>query len=116
MTFRTRITSLARERGLKAAEVARRAGLYPSNLSAMDAGKRTISLQALARVAQILDCSLGDLLEVSWGSESPLFRNRQLNLRLKERDRGAPDGEERTWVHTALLAWQRHYRLARSRR
>ncbi|MBI3318842.1 MAG: helix-turn-helix transcriptional regulator [Candidatus Omnitrophica bacterium] len=113
MTLRTRITQAARERGTTAAEVARRLHLYRSNLSAMDAGRRLASLRTLARVAQLLDCGLGDLLEVGWGTEGPIFRRRELNLRLQERDLGIPDGSERGWVHAALLAWQRHYGAGR---
>ena len=94
---------------MTAAEVARRTGGYRSNLSAMDAGTRSVSLRMLARVAQALDCGLGDLLEVSRDTESPLFARAELNRRLKERDLSLSDGLERGWVHAALLAWQRHY-------
>lgn len=104
---------MARERGLTAAEVARRLGLYRSNLSAMDAGARSVSLRALARVARMLACSPGDLLEVTWGTDAPVFRQPALNRRLEEREADAADGSERGWVHAALLAWQRHYRLHR---
>lgn len=109
MTVRTRITEMAHQRGLTALEVARRLRLYRSNLSSMDAGRRSVSLRALARVAQLLDCSLGDLLELSWGSEMPIFRREELNARLQERESRTPDGSEKGWVHSALLAWQRHY-------
>ena len=113
MALRTRIKHVAKERGVTAAEVARRLRLYPSNLSAMDSGARSVSLRTLNRIAQLLDCGLGDLLEVTWGPEGSPFGQRDLALRLKERDLGTPDGSERTWVHRALLAWQRHYKKSR---
>jgi hypothetical protein len=87
--------------------------MYPSNLSAMDAGRRRVSLQALSRVAEFLNVSLGDLLELVKGSDPAPFRRQKLIRKLAERDAGVPDGAERGWVHQALLAWQRHYQKRR---
>lgn len=113
MGIRTRIIETARERGTTAAEVARVLGLYRSNLSAMDAGRRSVSLQAIARIARFLDCSPGDLIEICWAPAADLFRSRTLNRKLHKRDLGTPDGSEKGWVHTAMLAWQRHYRASK---
>ena len=110
MKIKTRVTVEAKARGFTAAEVARRLGWYRSNLSAMDAGTRAISMRALARIAALLGCSPIDLLEPSPMAHRPLFRQRRLNRRLAERDLGAPDGAEKGWVHDAQLAWRRHYR------
>lgn len=116
MGVKTCITRVARQRGFTAAEVARRLRLYPSNLSAMDAGTRSVSLKRLARIAALLDCSLGDLIEVTWAREAPLFRQRRLNRLLEARDLEAQDGLDRGWVHTVMLAWQRHYQISPSSR
>ena len=116
MTLRTRITKVAHERGFTAAEVARHLRLYRSNLSAMDAGRRAPSLRVLARIAWFLRCSVGDLIEMAPFDERPVFHRRDLQLRLMERDLGTPDGLEKGWVHTVLLAWQRHYRSVRRKR
>ena len=110
MRIRTCITRVARERGLTAAEVARRLKLYRSNLSAADAGRRALSLRALGRIAAALACTPGELLERAALAERPVFGRSALGARLAHRDAGLVDGAERTWVHTLLLAWQRHYR------
>ena len=111
MRVRTRITLEARARGVTAAELARRLGWYRSNLSAMDAGRRAVSMRVLVRLSEALGCSPGDLLEVSRVPDAPLFRHKRLNARLAERDLGTPDGAEKAWVHAAQFAWRRHYGL-----
>lgn len=107
MRIRTRITTEARARGFTAAELARRLGWYRSNLSAMDAGRRSVSLRVLAKLGTVLHCSPGDLLDA--GSESSVFRDARLNERVHQRDHRATDGQEKGWVHTVQLAWVRHY-------
>ncbi len=98
---------------MTAAGVARRLKLYPSNISAMDAGKRSVSLKTLARIGRLLDCSPADLIHVAWVPQTPLYRSRAVNLWVRERDLGTPDGSQKGWVHSATLAWQRHYRSAK---
>lgn len=115
MRIRTRITTEARARGFTAAELARRLGGYRSNLSAMDAGRRAVSIRTLARIAQVLGCSPAELLDASPGAQRPLFRQQRLNAQLLARDLGASHGTEKGWVHQAQLAWRRHYGSARRR-
>ena len=98
---------------MSAAEIARRLGLYRSNLSAADAGRRALSLRALGRIADVLACSPGELLERAGAVGRPVFRHARLNARLAARDAGLADGAERAWVHAVALAWQRHYRVHR---
>lgn len=112
MGMRTRIQEVARERGTTAAELARRLGLYRSNLSAMDAGRRTPSLRLLLRLAEALGCGVADLLETAPEREPALFRWPELDRRILERSRAAASGADKGWVHATLLAWQRHYRSA----
>lgn len=113
MRIRTCIRKVARERGTTAAALARRLGLYRSNISALDAGTRACSLRALAQVAAALGCSPGELLERVPEGNPAVFRAKELNARLAARQAAVVDGTERGWVHTALLAWQRHYRARR---
>jgi DNA-binding Xre family transcriptional regulator len=100
---------------MTAAEVARRIGGYRSNLSAMDAGKRSVSLRSLARISEVLGCSPGDLLEVSRRTEAPVFRQSRAEAGLRARDLGASDGTDKGWVHAVQIAWHRHYRTGRTR-
>ena len=109
MTVRTRIKAEAKARGFTVAELARRLGWYRSNLSAMDAGRRTISLRALSRVAELLGCSAGELMESS-RPDVRVFRAARVNARMLEWDRRGVDGLDKSWVSTAQLAWIRHYR------
>ena len=109
MTIRTRIQAEARARGFTVAELARRLGWYRSNLSAMDAGRRAISLRALSRVADMLGCSTGELMESS-RPDVRVFRAARVNARVLEWDRRGVDGLDKSWVSTAQLAWIRHYR------
>ncbi|OGX06589.1 MAG: hypothetical protein A3G87_09285 [Omnitrophica bacterium RIFCSPLOWO2_12_FULL_50_11] len=114
MPIRTRITEVARERGWTAARVARHLGLYRSNLSAMDAGRRSVSLQALNRIAECLGVSPSDLIEATpTAEETSSAYSSWLKHRIQERESNVPDGTKRDWVHRALLAWQRHYRKRR---
>lgn len=108
MRIRTRIGQAARERGTTSAALARRLQLHRSNLSAMDAGRRAVSLAALSRLAEVLGCSPGELLDEA--DDRPVFRRSMLNVRLHAWDAGLADGSERGWTHRVLLAWQRHYR------
>ena len=95
------------------ADIARRLKLHRSNLSAADAGRRTLSLKGLSRIADVLGCAPGELVERAGAGGRPLFRPARLNARLAARDAGLVDGTECTWVHTVVLAWQRHYRARR---
>ena len=109
MSLCTRITNIAHERGTNAAELSRKLHLFRSNISLMDAGKRSVSLQLLERVAMFLGCSPVDLLERQTVS-SQVFNNKKKMNRILELDRRAPDGSEKAWVHANILAWQNHYR------
>ena len=111
MRIRTCIRRTARQRGMTAAEIARRLGLHRSNLSAADAGRRALSLRALGRIADVLACSPGELVECAEAAGRPIFRSALLNVRLAARDAELADGTERGWVHAVALAWQRHYRV-----
>ena len=113
MRIHTCIRRTARERCTTAAEIARRLKLHRSNLSAADAGRRVLSLRALGRIADVLACSPGELVERAEAAGRAIFHPARLNARHAARDAGLADGTERAWVHAVSLAWQRHYRARR---
>ena len=112
MEIRTRIKEMAHERGFTAAQAARENGFYRSNLSSMDAGKRSVSLHLLGRLSETLGCSLDDLIETVHFPQKPIFKKALVMKRLLERDLGAQDGSEKRWLHQVVLAWKRHYASA----
>ena len=109
MRLRTKITEMAHEQGMSAAELARQIGTFRSNLSLIDAGKRPVSLRLLERIAGLMNLSPLDLLERKSDS-APVFQNRKRMKRLADYDDAIPDGMEKGWVHAVMLAWQNHYR------
>ena len=108
MPIHTRITYLARERGYSAAEIAKQLGLYPSNISAMDSGRRSFSIKLLIKLSELLNVSPIDLLAV--GSD---FEESRFSDRIVERETIAQDGKDRAWVHNLQLAWRKHYKSVR---
>ena len=105
---RTRIAEVARERGLTPAIIARNLHLYPSNLSNMDKGQRSVSLKALARIALFLGASASDLITVSPIEETRPFMNDRLNKALAKKDQTGSD-TDRSWLHVTMLAWRKHF-------
>lgn len=116
MPLRTRIAPVARERGMSAAELARRLGLYRSNISLMDAGKRTVSLRLLSRIAELVGCSPLDLIQWVPENQKAVFRSKTAWQKLLRRDFEAEAESEKTWVHTVTRAWRKHYGAARRKK
>src|SRR3990167_11264453 len=105
MPIRTRITEVARERGWTAARVARHLGLYRSNLSAMDAGRRSVSLQALNRIAECLGVSPSDLIEATpTAEETSSAYSSWLKHRIQERESKIGRASWRERVEISVVA------------
>lgn len=96
---------------LSKTEVAKKLGFYLSNLSAMDSGRRAISLKRLAKIAAFLHCSIGDLI-VNSGGEKKIFREEVLNDLLERIEASQEDGTDKSWVPKVMLAQKRHYAQA----
>ncbi len=112
---RTNVKEEAALRGMTLTEVAKKVGFYLSNLSAMDSGKRTISLKRLAKIAAFLHCSVGDLI-LNSKEEKKIFREVALNDLLEQIESSHEDGTDKSWVPKVMMAQKRHYAKARAKR
>lgn len=110
---RTHIREVAASRGITLSEVAQKLGLYLSNLSSMDAGRRSVSLKQLSRIAEFLHCGVGDLLVSSEKNMAP-FRDKRLNEQIERLEKANKDGVDKSWVPKVMVSLNAHY--ARSRR
>ena len=61
------IVSHRTARGMLQGELAAKAGLRQSHLSNIEQGKRTISVEILAVIADALNCKMADLMPVHQG-------------------------------------------------
>ncbi len=112
---RTHIRGEALLRGMTLTEVAKKLGLYLSNLSAMDSGTRPVSLRQLSKIAQFLHCGVGDLILGS-EEERPLFHEKALDRAVDKIEALSEDGTDKSWVPKVTLAWNRHYVKAKKKR
>lgn len=110
---RTDVRRVASLRGMTLSDVSRGLEIYLSNLSAMDAGKRSVSLKKLSKIAQFLHCSVGDLI-VNSGREGGLFQKKALDKAVRRIEESYEDGTDKSWVPKVTLSFMRHY--ARSRK
>ncbi|MBI4398679.1 MAG: helix-turn-helix domain-containing protein [Candidatus Omnitrophica bacterium] len=113
MKIRTCIAASTHQRGIRTAQLTKRLGLYRSNISLMDAGKRPLSLKLLTRIARFLKCNPLDLLMVHKTPRTPFARSRRFVKKLRDREDQLEEGTNCQWVNNILLAWQRHYGLRR---
>ena len=73
--MKTRIREMRRQRGMtlqQLAESIRPEPTTPQTIGRLETGVRTVSLDWLARIAEALDCHIGDLLEISERADIPL--------------------------------------------
>jgi DNA-binding Xre family transcriptional regulator len=74
--MKTRIRDMRRQRGMtlqQLAEAIRPEPTTPQTIGRLETGVRTVSLDWLARIAEALDCHIGDLLEMPDRPEIPLI-------------------------------------------
>ncbi len=112
---RTVLKEEAALRGMTLTELSERLGLYLSNLSGMDGGKRSVSLKRLSRIARLLHCGVEDLI-VSSEREQHLFGEKSLNKALERMEQSNEDGTDKSWVPKVMLSFNRHYARKRRRR
>lgn len=105
-----RIKEVAYERGFTLKDIAEKLHIHLSNLSAIASGRRGVSLSVLESLSRILDCSIDELLNVD---NPAVFKDKRLQRFLEEREKGAIDGQDKTWVDRLMLLRNAHYRASR---
>ena len=108
MGRRLGIREVAKERGVTLSGLARRLGIYRSNMSAIASGARGVSLRVLRKISRILDCSIDELLSPQ---ERPrVFKDKAARFLLTDIENNNHDGMDKAWVGRVMLAHKAHYR------
>ena len=110
MKNRLNIKKIAKERGMTLVEVARKMGIYRSNMSAIASGARGISLDMLKKMCLILDCSIDELVKEH--KEPTVFVQNEVQNELEKIDKSSNNGADKTWVNLLMLATMNHYKRA----
>lgn len=101
------IKKIAKERAVTLMSIAKKLGIYRSNMSAIASGKRGVSLDMLIKIGHILDCGLDELVTLS--GRSSVFKNKNIEDKLNKIIEANYDGMDKTWVNNIVLAGLRHY-------
>ncbi len=75
-----RIRQRRQEKGLTQSYVAEQAGIEPSNISHIERAASKVGLNTLVKIANILECTVNDLLCDSLECERHAFENQLLDL------------------------------------
>lgn len=106
-----RIKEIAKERGLTLGFIAKKLGIYRSNMSGIASGRRGMSLGLLEKISRILACGIDELIMPD--ERAAVFKDKKLELRVAAIERRNYDGVDKTWVDRVMLAQIAHYRAMR---
>lgn len=81
-----RIAEVRKEHGLSAAELARRLGISPAEMSRLETGRTRLTHQWLLRIAEAIPCGPWELL-AEWGEQSRVQHIHSLLAQLDETTR-----------------------------
>ena len=109
-----KIKEAAKERGLTLVNIAKKLGIYRSNMSAIASGARGASLKMLNKVCRILDISLDELVKAE--ERHFIFNTGKLEAALDNIEKSNYDGIDKSWVDRVMLAQKAHYKKARKAR
>lgn len=107
-----RLKQIAKERGIKLISIARKIGLYRSNLSAIASGRRGVSLRKLIKICQYLNCSLDELI---FYDASVNVYDKKMEEKLSSIEKQNFDGMDKSWVNKLMAAQTMHYKKARNK-
>jgi len=105
------IKGVARERAMTLLGIAKKLGIYRSNMSAIASGSRGVSLDVLKKICYILDCGLDEI--VFPAREPVVFKNKMIQAKLDSLERVNYDGIDKTWVNKVILASWGHFKQAK---
>ena len=105
-----RIKEVAKERGITLQSVAKRLGMYPSNMSAIASSARGVSIKLLKEISYILGCDVGELILPE--KRPPVFKDKKTQLLLASIERNNYDGIDKTWVDRVMFVQYMHYKDA----
>ncbi|MBL7157493.1 MAG: helix-turn-helix transcriptional regulator [Candidatus Omnitrophica bacterium] len=111
MKIALRIKEVAKERGFTLSAVAKMLGVARSNMSSIAKGTRGVSLKALIKISNILECSIDELIVTR--KRPTVFKNKKLETLLRDAETNNYDGMDKTWVDNVALAHRAHYRTAK---
>ena len=107
MEKRLRIKEMAKDRGMTLSEIGRKLGMPRSNMSAIASGRRGVSLKALQKICNILDCSIDELILTE--DFTPVFKDKKTQALLMIVESHNYDGIDKTWVNRIMMAQKVHY-------
>jgi len=111
MKTKLRIKEAAKERGFTLSAIAKTLGIARSNMSSIAKGTRGVSLKALIKISNILNCNIDELIVPK--DRPPVFKNGKLETLLRAVEASNYDGMDKTWVDNVALAHSAHYRTAK---
>ena len=106
-----KLKEIARERGVTLSAIARHFKMHRSNMSAIAAGERGVSLRFLRRLCAYLSCGMDEL--VGDAQEMTVFKETAAEAALRAREAGNFDGMDKTWVNQLMLGQRVHYGRAK---
>ena len=98
-----RIKKVCHSRGYKVTDLCRKLGLYKSNLSLADSGRRTLSISKLEKIVKFLGCSFDDIISTSKSYYKP-YDNPEMNRRIALIENAPYQKDDKAWVFNVLLA------------
>jgi DNA-binding Xre family transcriptional regulator len=108
--MRLYIKETARERGWTLARLGRKLGVCRANMSAINSGRRGVSLAILIRISRLLDCRIDELVKETYPE---VFANKKLTAAIGIIEHNAGLNLDKSWVHRIILAHKEHYEKKR---
>lgn len=100
--MRYRIKDACHSRGYKVADLCKKLGLYKSNLSLVDSGKRKLSISKLEEIIKFLGCSFNDIISSSNRYQKP-YDNPEINRKITLIENAQYQRNDKAWVFNVFF-------------